>query len=71
MDLGECTIAGALTEIGSIRAFGLRNDMLKQTAAEASAGRIRLMVVNQAGETEEVNFDSRVGLRFPHLGRFN
>jgi len=42
-------------------------DALRRRVQAISRARIRLTVVSEAGEVEEVSFDYRAGLRFPHL----
>jgi predicted metalloprotease with PDZ domain len=42
-------------------------DTLRRCIQDTSPGRIRLTVVSEAGEVEEISLDYRAGLRFPHL----
>ena len=40
---------------------------LRRRLQAASPARIRLTVISEAGEVEQVNFDYVTGFRFPHL----
>lgn len=42
-------------------------DALRRRIQATSPARVRLTVVSEAGEVEEISFDCRTGLRFPHL----
>ena len=46
-------------------------DALRRRLQDASADRIRLTVTSEEKDVEEVSFDYRGGLRFPHLHRLN
>jgi hypothetical protein len=54
-------------KITAIDNEGFSIDALRRRIQAASPKRIRLAVKGEAGEVEEVSFDYRDGLRFPHL----
>jgi predicted metalloprotease with PDZ domain len=51
------------------KAFSL--DILRQRIQGASPAQIRLSVLNEAGEVEELDIDDHAGLRFPDLSSLN
>jgi predicted metalloprotease with PDZ domain len=55
------------TKITAIDGEGFSFDALRRRIEANSTARIRLTVKNEAGEVEEISFDYRAGLRFPHL----
>ena len=55
------------TRITAIDGEAFSFDALRKSIEATSTARIRLTVINESGEAEEVSFGHRDGLRFPHL----